>query len=157
MLVIIAWGITGVVLVYTILDSQRFVQKWSDKALCLVSCLLLKPVLLPIIMCGGFFRSPIAKGKPGKYVFETNGIQETNFMMAVQETNFLMSFTLSSFSALCTAFAVMNDGDFSTIPLKAMIMGLFYGIYGFCLSVYMYGRKVDPQFSSKNMRIGQIE
>ena len=83
MLVIIAWGITGVVLVYTILDSQRFVKKWSDKVLCLISCLLLKPVFLPIILSGSFFTSPIAKEKVGKYIFEINGIQETNFMMAV--------------------------------------------------------------------------
>lgn len=65
-------------------------------------------------------------------------------MMAVQETNFLISFTLSSFSALCTAFAVMNGGDYTTIPLQAMILGLIYGVYGFCICVYMYGRKVDP-------------
>ena len=83
MLVIIAWGITGVVLVYTIFDSQRFVAKWSDKVLCLVSCLLLKPVVLPILFNGSFFRSPIAKQKTGKYIFEIGGIQETNFMMAV--------------------------------------------------------------------------
>ena len=83
MLVIIAWGITGVVLVYTIFDSQRFVAKWSDKVLCLVSCLLLKPVVLPILFSGSFFRSPIAKQKTGKYIFEIGGIQETNFMMAV--------------------------------------------------------------------------
>jgi hypothetical protein len=38
----------------------------------------------------------------------------------------------------------MNDGDFSAIPLRAMLMGLSYGIYGFFVSVYMYGRKVDP-------------
>jgi len=83
MLVIIAWGITGVVLAYTIFDSQRFVAKWSDKVLCLVSCLLLKPVVLPILFSGSFFRSPIAKQKTGKYIFEIGGIQETNFMMAV--------------------------------------------------------------------------
>ena len=83
MLVIIAWGITGVVLVYTIFDSQRFVAKWSDKVLCLVSCLLLKPVVLPIFFSGSYFRSPIAKQKTGKYIFEIGGIQETNFMMAV--------------------------------------------------------------------------
>ena len=83
MLVIIAWGITGVVLAYTIFDSQRFVAKWSDKVLCLVSCLLLKPVVLPILFSGSFFRSPIARQKTGKYIFEIGGIQETNFMMAV--------------------------------------------------------------------------
>ena len=83
MLVIIAWGITGVVLAYTIFDSQRFVAKWSDKALCLVSCLLLKPVVLPILFSGAFFKSPIARQKEGKYIFEISGIQETNFMMAV--------------------------------------------------------------------------
>ena len=121
--------------------------------MCLISCLLLKPVFLPIFLGGGFFTSPIAKEKAGKYIFEINGIQETNFMMAVQETNFLISFTLSSFSALCTAFAVMNDGDFSAIPLKAMLMGLFYGIYGFFVCVYMYGRKVDPRFSLKSQNV----
>jgi len=62
-----------------------------------------------------------------------------------------MTFTLSSFSALCTAFSVMNDGDFSAIPLRTMIMGLCYGFYGFFVSVYMYGRKVDPEFSLKSM------
>lgn len=106
MQIIVGFGITSVVLVYTILDSIRFLPKLSDKFLCVVSSLMLKPILLPIIFPGSFFYSAIAVRRQGKYVHSYEGIVETRYMMAVQETNFLMTFTLSGISAMSTFWAV---------------------------------------------------
>jgi hypothetical protein len=105
----------------------------------------MKPIFLPIFLCNSF-KSPICSEKQGKYIYEYNGIQETNFMMAVQETNFLISFTLSAFSALCTSFTIMNGGEFDRVSIRTMIFSLIYGFYGIGVSIYLYGRKTDPQY-----------
>lgn len=97
---------TGGVFLYTIFDSIRFLPSLFDKFLCVLSCFLLKPILLPVLMPGSYFISPIAVRRPGKYVHQFEGIIETRFMMAVQETNFLMTFTLSGVSAMSTFFVL---------------------------------------------------
>jgi hypothetical protein len=66
--IIICLGITGGVFLYTIFDSVRFLPSLFDKFLCVLSCLMLKPILLPVLMPGSYFISPIAVRRPGKYV-----------------------------------------------------------------------------------------
>ena len=106
MQIIIGFGVVSIVLVYSIADSIRFLPKLTDKFICVLSALMLKPILLPIFFPGFCFKSSIAVRKSGKYVHVFEGIVETRFMMAVQETNFLMTFTLSGVSAMTTFFAV---------------------------------------------------
>lgn len=83
MQIIVGFGITGVVLCYTIFDSIRFLPSHIDKFLCVLSSLLLKPILLPVLFPGTFFKSPIAVRRAGKYVHVYEEITETRFMMAV--------------------------------------------------------------------------
>ena len=106
MQILIGFGVVSIVLVYSIADSIRFLPKLTDKFICVLSALMLKPILLPIFFPGFCFKSSIAVRKSGKYVHVFEGIVETRFMMAVQETNFLMTFTLSGVSAMTTFFAV---------------------------------------------------
>lgn len=106
MQIIIGFGVVGGVLIYTIADSIRFLPGHFDKVLCVASSLLMKPILLPILFPGTFFKSPLAVRRAGKYVHTYDDIQETRFMMAVQETNFLLTFTLAGVSAMSTFFAV---------------------------------------------------
>lgn len=106
MQIMIGFGIVGVVTCYSILDAIRFLPNYFDKALYILSSLMLKPILLPVILPGSCFRSPIAVRRAGKYVHQYSGLTETRFMMAVEETNFLMTFTLAGISAMSTFFAV---------------------------------------------------
>ena len=106
MQLIIGFGITGAVICYTIVDNMRFVSSATDKILCVLSCLLLKPILLPVLFPGSFFKSPVSKTRPGKYVHVHEGITETKFIMTVQETNFILTFTLAGVSAMTTFLAV---------------------------------------------------
>ena len=106
MQLIIGLGITGVVICYAIVDNMRFISGVTDKIICVMSCLLLKPILLPVLFPGSFFKSPISQARPGKYVHVHEGITETKFIMTVQETNFIMTFTLAGVSAMTTFLAV---------------------------------------------------
>jgi hypothetical protein len=60
MQLIIGFGITGVVICYAIVDNMRFISGVTDKIICVMSCLLLKPILLPVLFPGSFFKSPIS-------------------------------------------------------------------------------------------------
>ena len=55
MQVIIGLGITMSVLGYSIADAVRFLPRWHDKLLYVISCCLLKPILLPVILGGYCF------------------------------------------------------------------------------------------------------
>jgi hypothetical protein len=59
MQVIIGVGIVTCVLVYSIVDAIRFLPRWSDKVMYVMSCLLLKPILLPVTLGGYCFKSPL--------------------------------------------------------------------------------------------------
>jgi hypothetical protein len=59
MQVIIGVGITTCICCYAIADAIRFLPRWADKVLYTVSCLMLKPILLPIILGGYCFKSPL--------------------------------------------------------------------------------------------------
>jgi hypothetical protein len=104
MLLLIGPCFTCTFLIFVIVDAIRYLPKWSDKFLYALSCALQKPILLPVLMSGSFFRSYEAvRGKSGKVMpvrgsfsgtletldvqnedcFEVNGIHETQFMLAV--------------------------------------------------------------------------
>ena len=148
MQILVGFGLTSVIFMYTVLDSVRFLPDFSDKILCVLSSIILKPILLPLILPGTCFRSPVAIRRPGKYVHKYDGITETRFMMAVQETNFLMTFTLAGISAMCTFFAVATQGQTQELPLDTMFVSLAYGVFGLVIAVWMYGRKVPPHHTS---------
>ncbi len=82
MQVIIGVGIVTCVLVYSIVDAIRFLPRWSDKVMYVTSCLLLKPILLPVILGGYCFKSPLREYRGG-HNFETDGLRENEFMLAV--------------------------------------------------------------------------
>lgn len=56
----VAFGFTAAIMLYVIGDASRFLLSWGDRLLYMVSCLLMKPILLPIIMPGNFFKSYVA-------------------------------------------------------------------------------------------------
>lgn len=150
MQIMIGFGIVGVVTCYTILDAIRFLPSYLDKALYILSSLMLKPILLPVILPGSLFRSPIAVRRQGKYVHQYNGFTETRFMMAVEETNFLMTFTLAGVSAMSTFFAVAQSGSAEQLPIDTLFVSLAYGMFGLTVAIWMYGRKVQHhQYQSK--------
>lgn len=100
---LVAFGITGAIMFYVVADASRFLRSWPDRILYFFSCVLQKPILLPILLPGTFFKSYVAtKQFEGQPIIQIDGVHTTTFMLAVQETNFLYSFTLSAFSALAT-------------------------------------------------------
>ena len=60
MLIMIGTGITSIFLIYSVFDAIRFLPGWCDKTLYVISCVLQKPILLPVLMPGSFFRSFVA-------------------------------------------------------------------------------------------------
>lgn len=142
MQILIGFGITGLVLVYSVLDGMRFLPGICDKILYIFSCLLMKPILLPVIFPGSCFKSSIPLNQRG-YVHEYEGITETRFMIACEETNFLFTFTLAGVSAMSTFIAVCQTEKWGEMPLDTMIVSLAYGLFGLAVSVLMYGRKVE--------------
>jgi hypothetical protein len=58
--VLIGAGLTGIILFYSFTDGVRFLRSNVDKILYLISCLLQKPLLLPILLPNRF-KSRIAK------------------------------------------------------------------------------------------------
>jgi len=82
MQVIIGLGIISCINIYAMLDGIRFLPRWFDKGLYITSCLLLKPILLPVILGGYCFKSPLREF-PGGHNFVTNGLRENEFMLAV--------------------------------------------------------------------------
>ena len=96
----IAFGVTGAIFCYCFADGARFLRTWPDRILYFISCLLQKPILLPILLPGSFFRSYVATKQFGGQMLKIDNVNLTTFMLAVQEANFLYSFTLAAFSAL---------------------------------------------------------
>ena len=124
---LIGAGLTSLIMFYAFTDAVRFLRSNLDKILYLISCLLQKPLLLPLLMPSRF-RSRICtkqlqsytitiqqtKLVNGKKINDQITIQPTNFLLAVQETNFLYSFALSgfvAFSTTCTLLIKNNFGD----------------------------------------------
>ena len=109
----------------------------------MISCLLTKPIYLPVLLPGNFFRSPIDRKQ--ERLQSSSKILETDFMRAVQETNFFISFTLSSFSALCTSMTIMRQNgilDMTFNEKLVLYISISYFISGTIISVLLYGRKV---------------
>jgi hypothetical protein len=97
MLLLIGPCFTGTFLIYTIFDAIRYLPYWSDKFLYTVSCILQKPILLPILLSGSFRSYTAVRASSGKViavrgkysrtlsslgvsndeVFQVNGIKET--------------------------------------------------------------------------------
>ena len=162
--VLIGAGFTSIILIYCIADGIRFLRSWVDKFLYLISCLLQKPILLPILLPSRF-RSRIATKHikshtvlltqsymiDGKLVNSTKKVLPTNFLLAVQETNFLYSFTLSGFVASTTACTIMlennyNDEFYGDLTRGLLLISIVQFVYGMAMSVYMYGRKTKYLF-----------
>ena len=85
MQVIIGFGITGAVLLFAFIDASRFLENWSDKFLYLLSCMLMKPIFLPVLLPGSCFISPLSNKEQHQNGFVTKNtlIKETNFILAV--------------------------------------------------------------------------
>ena len=135
---------------YVIADAVRFLQTWPDRILYAISCLLQKPILLPILLPGRFFSSYVAnKQFDGREIFIVDGVHTTTFMLAVQETNFLYSFTLSAFSALAT---LLSSHEQTGASILLFVLSAIYSVFGFVVSVYLYGRKTSHDPDSLNRK-----
>jgi hypothetical protein len=129
MMIMVGTCFTSIFLMYSIFDAIRFLPNWCDKFFYILSCLLQKPILLPIMMPGTCFRSfqalrlragpvvPVrdsefkSKAKYKDHIeevdrFKIDGVYETQFVLAVQESNFLYSFTLSAFTGATTTLTM---------------------------------------------------
>ena len=60
MQLLIAFGVTGAIMFYCIADASRFLKTWPDRILYAISCIIQKPILLPILLPGSFFKSYVA-------------------------------------------------------------------------------------------------
>ena len=123
--VLIGLGLATIILFYSFSDGVRFLRSNLDKMLYFISCLLQKPILLPLLMPSRF-KSRIAKKHMNTHTVTLNDSKEiegnsiamekkvlpTNFLLAVQETNFLYSFTLSGFVALSTTCTLIIESNF---------------------------------------------
>ena len=123
--VLIGLGLATIILFYSFSDGVRFLRSNVDKVLYLISCLLQKPILLPLLMPSRF-KSRIAKKHMSTHTVTLKDSKEiegnsiavekkvlpTNFLLAVQETNFLYSFTLSGFVALSTTCTLIIESNF---------------------------------------------
>ena len=123
--VLIGLGLATIILFYSFSDGVRFLRSNVDKVLYLSSCLLQKPILLPLLMPSRF-KSRIAKKHMSTHTVTLKDSKEiegnsiavekkvlpTNFLLAVQETNFLYSFTLSGFVALSTTCTLIIESNF---------------------------------------------
>ena len=81
---LVTFGFTGAIMIYVIGDASRFLVSWVDRLLYLISCLLMKPILLPVFMPGNFFVSYVATSQfDGRERVTVNGVETTSFMLAV--------------------------------------------------------------------------
>ena len=82
--VTVAFGVSGAIITFCFFDANRFLRRWYDRVLYFISCSLQKPILLPILLPGNFFRSFIAlKERDGRQVYEIDEVEVTEFMLAV--------------------------------------------------------------------------
>jgi len=147
---LIAFGVTGAIMFYCIADASRFLKTWPDRLLYAISCICQKPILLPILLPGSFFKSYVAtKEFDGRMLQPVNNVHTTTFMLAVQETNFLYSFTLSAFSALGT---FLSSHEQTRASLFLFILSGIYSVFGIIVAIYMYGRKTSHDPDSLNHR-----
>ena len=158
--ILLGVGFTNIILFYAFTDGARFLRSNFDKVLYLISCLLQKPILLPIL-CPSRFRSRIAVKHLDTHTFELRKIeylggrakeikkqiQPTNFLMAVQETNFLYSITLSGFIATSVTSTMLLERQYTgeDAMQNAIMLSLaaVYFLYGLSVSFTLYGRKTD--------------
>jgi hypothetical protein len=93
--VLIGAGLTGIILLYSFSDGVRFLRSNFDKVLYLISCLLQKPMLLPVLMPSRF-KSRIAKKHLNTHTvtLHENQMIEGNLIRIekkVLPTNFLLA------------------------------------------------------------------
>ena len=84
MFYLICYGLIGMIAVYCAVEGLRHLTSWKDRILYIISVLLQKPILLPILFPGSFFSSYIA---PREFSHNPRitleGIEQTKFMLTV--------------------------------------------------------------------------
>lgn len=140
--VIIGTGFMVIALFYAFCDGVRFLKSNLDRTLYFISCLLQKPILLPLLLPQRF-RSKVEKKRfTEQEVASNNNRPPQKFVLAVQEANFFYSFTLSAFIAAATLINLLDDGNFEPFVILLLVSSSFYFLYGIYISCYLYGRKV---------------
>lgn len=70
---IVGIGFTGIATLFSFMDGSRFIYSKIDRFLYFVSCLLQKPILMPMIFSNRF-RSPVAsEGFSEQEIIKVNG------------------------------------------------------------------------------------
>jgi hypothetical protein len=143
---IVGIGFTGIATLFSFMDGSRFIYSKIDRVLYFVSCLLQKPILLPIIFSNRF-RSPVAtEGFSEQEIIKVNGQMPQVFVLAVQEINFFHSFTISFFIALTTLCDQLMDNRYdSTSSQVLFFVSAIQWAYGMFTCLYLYGRKVPER------------
>ena len=137
------------------MEAQRYLPRCCDKLLYLFSCLLMKPILLPIMMTGNYFfksdKHPVLQQRVDEDTLSDlssswnrgKDSKTTKFVLAVQEANFIFSFTLNGFIGAITVCNILSDDHFSVFTLNLFILSCVAILYGLFVAIYLYGRKVE--------------
>lgn len=135
-------GLSSIVQVYSYIDGVKFLSSNIDKIIYLFSCMLQKPILLPIIFKDRFKSREASIEFSEQTIIRYNGRMPSLFVLTVQETNFLYSFTLTGFIALCIVCEELIDKHFDEFTLVTIYLGVITWVYGLFACFYLYGRKV---------------
>lgn len=157
MFYLICYGLVGMIAAYCAMEGLQHLTTWRDRILYIISVLLQKPILLPVLMPGTFFASHIApRGFSHNPRFKVDGIEQTKFMMAVQEANFFYSFVMATMSTSTTIFVVYMEEIWNEDQIMLVTLSVVYTIFGFGVSVYLYGRKTfhdaDEMLSKRSFK-----
>lgn len=154
---IVGIGFTGIATLYSFLDGSRFIYSKRDRIVYLASCLLQKPILLPMIFSSRF-RSPVAsEGFSEQEIIKVNGQMPEVFVLAVQEINFFHSFTISFFIALTILCDQLMDNKYdSTSSQVLFFVSAVQWTFGMFTCLYLYGRKV-PEAVAENEDVLKLD
>lgn len=141
---LIGVGFTALATLNSFFDGSRFIYSKRDRFLYLISCLIQKPILMPIIFSNRF-RSPQAtESFSEQKIVKVNGQMPEVFVLVVQEINFFHSFVISFFIALTALCDQLMDNKYDTKSQQILlIVSSIQWIYGMFISLYLYGRKVQ--------------
>jgi len=151
--IIVGGGFQLVALLAAYLDSARHLRRCCDKFLYFFSCLLQKPIALPLLLNNEIFFKPkqyrnvsSISDSTSDSEFTSEGSDDmSSFVLAVQEANFLYSFTMSGFIGTTTVCNLLVDANFKPFALSLLAVSFVYSLFGLYISFYMYGRKVEHQ------------
>lgn len=147
-------GVFSVILILAaFVDSYRYLRGCCSKMMYLLSCLMLKPLLLPILCPQIMFESyksntgyevPLrkhVKKRPLGTFIQNN---TTKFVLSAQEMNFIMSFSYSGLISIATCCNLVHEekeGKIEQFIIMLKMYCIIYSTYSLLVTFFLYGRK----------------